>query len=81
MVCKLIKSIYGLKQAFRQWYYKFYQVITLYGFEENAVDDCVYHKFNGSKYLFLVLYVDYILLDRSNIGFLQETKKIYDQKF
>ena len=72
MVCKLKKSIYGLKQAFRQWYYKFHQVITSYGFEANAVDDCVYHKFSGSKYSFLVLYVNDILLTSNDISFLQE---------
>jgi len=58
MVCKLKKSIYGLKQAFRQWYYKFHQVITSYDFKTNIVDECVYYKFSGSKYVFLILYVD-----------------------
>jgi len=65
----------------RQWYYKFHQVITSYGFEENAVDDCVYQKFSGSKYLFLVLYVDDILLASNDISFLQETKKFLTKNF
>ena len=68
MVCKLKKSIYGLKQASRQWYYKFHQVIILFGFEMNMVDDCIYHKFSGSKHIYLVLYVDDILLAINDIG-------------
>ena len=47
MVCKLKKSIYRLKQASRQWYYKFHQTIVSFGFEVNMVDECVYHKFSG----------------------------------
>ena len=81
MVCKLKKSIYGLKQASRQWYYKFHQVIISYGFEANVVDDCVYHKFSGSKYIFLVLYVNDIMLDSRDIGFLQETKRFLTKNF
>jgi len=81
MVCKLNKSIYGLKQASRQWYYKFHQVTTSYGFEANAVEDCVYHKFSVSKYSFLVLYVDDILLASNDISFLQETKKFLTKFF
>ena len=41
MVCKLKKSIYGLKHASCQWYHKFHKVITSYDFEVNIVDDCV----------------------------------------
>ena len=62
MVCRLKKSIYRLKQASRQCYYKFHQVIVSFSFEMNVVDNCVYHKFNGSKHIFPVLYVDDILL-------------------
>ena len=75
MVCKLKKSIYGLKQASRQWYFKFHQVIISFDFEMNLVDDCIYHKFCGSKYIFLVLYVDDILLASNDIGLLHEIKK------
>ena len=81
MVCKLKKSIYGLKQASRQWYYKFHQVILSFGFEMNVVDDCIYHKFSGSKYIFLVLYVDDILLASNDIGLLHETKTFLSKQF
>ena len=62
-------------------YYKFHQVITSYGFEANVVDDCVYHKFSGSKYIFSVLYVDDILLANKDIDFLQETKRFLTKNF
>ena len=42
LVCKLKKSIYGLKQASRQWYLKFHEVIISFGFEENIMDQCIY---------------------------------------
>ena len=38
LVCKLKKSIYGLKQASRQWYLKFHDVISSFGFVENIMD-------------------------------------------
>ena len=55
LVCKLKKSIYGLKQAFRKWYLKFHNVISSFHFVENIMDKCVYHKISGSKICFLVL--------------------------
>ena len=77
VVCKLKKSIYGLRQASREWYHKFHHVITSYGFEVNLVEHCVYHKFSGSKFIFLLLYVDDILLSTNDIGLLHDTKKFF----
>ena len=64
-----------------EWYHKFHQVITSNGFEVNFVEDCVYHKFSGSKFIFLILYVDDILLASSDIGLLHETKKFLSKNF
>ena len=81
MVCKLKKSIYGLKQASRQWYLKFNDTITSFGFQENTVDRCIYMKVSGSKFIFLVLYVDDILLATNDLGLLHQTKKYLSQNF
>jgi Reverse transcriptase (RNA-dependent DNA polymerase) len=75
MVRQLKKFIYGLKQASRQWYFEFAQVIVSFGFEANQIDECIYHKFSGCKVMFLVLYVDDLLLATNNMNMLRETKK------
>ena len=64
--CRLKKSIYGLKQASRQWNLKFDHIIRQFGFKENKVDNCIYAKFRGSKFIYLILYVDDILLASSD---------------
>ena len=43
--------------------------------------DCVYHKFSGSKFIFLVLYVDDILLATNDSGLLHDTKSFLSKKF
>lgn len=80
-VCLLKRSIYGLKQASRQWYLKFHDTITTFGFTENMVDHCIYLKISGSKFAFLVLYVDDILIASSDLGLLRETKDFLSQNF
>ena len=81
MGCRLKKSICGLKQGLRQWYLKFDKTIRNFGFKENAEDNYVYAKFKNGKFIFLILYVDDILLASSDVSLLLETKKFLSSKF
>ena len=63
-VCKLQRSIYGLKQASRSWNIRFDETVKEFGFSQNMDEPCVYKKVSGSAIVFLILYVDDILLVR-----------------
>ena len=65
----------------RQWYIKFDEVIIRNGFKENVVDKCIYMKVSGSSFIFLVLYVDDILLATNDINLLVETKQMLCNHF
>ncbi|GJW88143.1 retrotransposon protein, putative, ty1-copia subclass [Tanacetum coccineum] len=66
-VCKLQRSIYGLKQASRSWNKRFDEEIKKIGFTQNPDEPCVYLKASRSNVAFLVLYVDDILLMGSRL--------------
>jgi hypothetical protein len=77
----LSKSIYGLKQASRQWYLKFDETIRSFCFKENAKDNCIYAKFRNKNFIFLILYVADILLASSDVSLLLETKRFLSSNF
>ena len=68
-ICKLQRSIYGLKQASQSWYTHFNDVIKSFDFVKNE-EPCIYKKVSESVVTFLVLYVDDILLIRNNVSML-----------
>ena len=43
-VCKLMRSIYGLKQASRNWNIHFDEAIKSFDFSQNMDEPCVYKK-------------------------------------
>ncbi|KAK8584244.1 hypothetical protein V6N12_068490 [Hibiscus sabdariffa] len=73
-VCKLQRSIYGLKQASRSWNLRFNDANKEFGFIRNEDEPCVYKKVSGSIISFLILYVDDKLIIGNDIPTLQSIK-------
>ena len=73
-MCKLNRSIYGLKQASRSWNHHFNEAIYSYGLIKNIDEPCVYKKVSGNQFTFLVLYINDILLIRNDISMMTSVK-------
>jgi len=58
LVCKLTKSLYGLKQSARAWNTKINEVMLSNGFQRSKADQCLYTKFEHNKWMYVLLYVD-----------------------
>ncbi|WVZ83089.1 hypothetical protein U9M48_030269 [Paspalum notatum var. saurae] len=80
-VCKLLKSLYSLKQAPKQWHKKFDITLTSAGFAVNGADSCVYYRYGGGKGVILCLYVDDILIFGTDIDVINEVKSFLSMKF
>ena len=81
MVCKMKKSLYGLKQSPRMWYQKFDTYMLGLGFTRSKEDHCVYFKLFGDHLIYLVLYVDDMLLIGNNKEIIQDVKTQISSKF
>ncbi|XP_075088615.1 uncharacterized protein LOC142170623 [Nicotiana tabacum] len=80
-VCKLIKSLYGFKQAPKQWHERFDSVILSTGFVHNNADKCIYSKFTKEYGVIICLYVDDMLIFGTNLQGITETKKYLTSVF
>jgi hypothetical protein len=80
-VCRLIKSLYGLKQASKQWHEKFNTTLTSTGFIVNEADKCVYYRYGGGERIILCLYVDDILIFGTSTRLIDEIKSFLSRSF
>ncbi|GJU87436.1 retrovirus-related pol polyprotein from transposon TNT 1-94 [Tanacetum coccineum] len=81
-VCLLKKSLYGLKQSPRQWYKRFDVYMISNGFSRNNYDSCVYFKeFAPGMYIYLLLYVDDMLIACKSKSEIEYTKGLLRKEF
>ena len=65
-VCRLIKAIYGLKQAGRTWWIALTTVLTKMKFSHSSADQCLMIKRTSSEVVLIGIYVDDLLLIGNN---------------
>jgi len=80
-VCRLRKAIYELKQSPRAWFKKFSLTISGIGFRRCHSDHSVFVRCTRSGIVILAVYIDDILLTRSNSAGIVETKMYLKSHF
>jgi hypothetical protein len=68
LVCKLQKSLYGLKQAGRAWNPKIDSTLLSLSFTRLESDHCIYVYHDGRVVIFIVLYVDDLMLVSNSLS-------------
>lgn len=80
-VCKLIKAIYGLKQASQMWYERFNAFMISIGFQKCSSDQCLYIRIDGDIKCYVLLYVDDLLIVCENIQTIKMIKQSMSIEF
>ncbi|XP_019192723.1 PREDICTED: uncharacterized protein LOC109187019 [Ipomoea nil] len=80
-VCRLLMSLYGLKQASRQWNAKLTTALQDNGFKQSAADPSLFTKVSDKSFMALLIYVDDILVAGSDSQQIHSLKEFLDKTF
>ncbi|CAM8985469.1 unnamed protein product [Rhodiola kirilowii] len=80
-VCKLTKSLYGLKQVPRQWFSKFTEALLEFGFQQSLNDYSLFTLQDGSHFTILLVFVDDVLLTGTSLSLIDKIKSFIHDKF
>ncbi|KAM1627395.1 hypothetical protein ACFX1R_017067 [Malus domestica] len=81
LVCRLNKSLYGLKQASRQWFAKFSTAIQTAGFVQSKADYSLFTHRKGKSFTALLIYVDDIVITGNNMAAISSLKRFLHSRF
>ncbi|KAJ9687350.1 hypothetical protein PVL29_016010 [Vitis rotundifolia] len=76
LVCRLRRSLYGLKQSPRAWFGRFSFVVQEFGMLRSTADHSVFYHHNSlGQCIYLVVYVDDIVITGSDQDGIQKLKQ------
>ncbi|MCI05708.1 retrovirus-related Pol polyprotein from transposon TNT 1-94, partial [Trifolium medium] len=81
LVCKLERSLYGLKQASRQWNTKLTETLSSSGYIQSKSDYSLFTKSSCTGFTIILVYVDGLVLGGTYVNEIQYIKALLDQKF
>jgi transposase InsO family protein len=80
-VCKLMKSLYGLKQSPRAWFGRFSKEVCSLGYRQSNADHTLFFKHCNNKITVLVVYVDDIIITGNDDGEMKCLKETLAKTF
>jgi hypothetical protein len=81
LVCKLEKSLYGLKQASRKWYEKLTALLLKEGYTQSTSDYSLFTLTKNNTFTALLIYVDDIILAGDSTAEFDRIKAVLDVAF
>ncbi|XP_031264032.1 uncharacterized protein LOC116122314 [Pistacia vera] len=80
-VCRLHKSLYGLKEAPRQWYSKFSQALFTFGFQQSKANHSLFTRLHNGSFTALLVYVDDIIVASSSMDSIAALQSFLSEHF
>ena len=81
LVCKLKKSLYGLKQSGRNWNHVLHKFLIDQNFKQSVADPCLYTKLEKDVMSMILIWVDDLIICSSNDDVLNTIKKSLKDQF
>lgn len=80
-LCKLNKSIYGLKQAAKSWNDTLNSILKDFDFIQSKTDPCLYTKIVKNELIYLIVYVDDFIISCRDVNLIKKTGDYFSKFF